>query len=118
MGEFFPHAGHGEPEVRRGLAAQCRASEFQEAEGYKYTIRLKANKVLVESVAHLLTRRACRPVVPRGRCDPARRVLSVPEMKSGRYSLGPGSASESVIRLRAKSPTIGNVGSGDRGKVG
>ena len=35
--------------------------EFLEAEGYKYAIRLKANKVLQESVAHLLTRPVGRP---------------------------------------------------------
>ena len=35
--------------------------EYLEAEGYKYAIRLKANKVLQESVAHLLTRPVGRP---------------------------------------------------------
>ena len=35
--------------------------EFLEAEGCKYTIRLKVNKVLLESVAHLLTRPVGRP---------------------------------------------------------
>jgi len=35
--------------------------EYLEAEGYKYAIRLKANKVLQESVAHLLARPVGRP---------------------------------------------------------
>ena len=35
--------------------------EFLEAEGYKYAIRLKANAVLQESIAHLLTRPVGRP---------------------------------------------------------
>ena len=35
--------------------------EFLEAEGYKYAIRLKANAVLQESIAHLLTRPLGRP---------------------------------------------------------
>ena len=35
--------------------------EFLEAEGYKYTIRLKANAILQESIAHLLTRPVGRP---------------------------------------------------------
>ena len=35
--------------------------EYLEAEGYKYAIRLKANKVLQKSVAHLLTRPVGRP---------------------------------------------------------
>ncbi len=35
--------------------------EFLEAEGYKYAIRLKANKVLQECIAHLLTRPVGRP---------------------------------------------------------
>ena len=35
--------------------------EFLEAEGYKYAIRLKANKVLQENVAYLLTRPVGRP---------------------------------------------------------
>ena len=35
--------------------------EFLEAEGYKYTIRLKANAILQQSIAHLLTRPAGRP---------------------------------------------------------
>ena len=35
--------------------------EYLEAESYKYAIRLKANKVLQESVAHLLTRPVGRP---------------------------------------------------------
>ena len=35
--------------------------EYLEAEGYKYAIRLKANKVLQGSVAHLLTRPVGRP---------------------------------------------------------
>jgi hypothetical protein len=35
--------------------------EYLEAEDYKYAIRLKANKVLQESVAHLLTRPVGRP---------------------------------------------------------
>ena len=34
---------------------------FLEAEGYKYAIRLKANKVLLESIAHPLTRPVGRP---------------------------------------------------------
>ena len=48
---------------RRGNAAFALADlyEFLEAEGYKYAIRLKANKVLQESVAHLLTRPVGRP---------------------------------------------------------
>ncbi len=36
-------------------------NEYLEAEGYKYAIRLKTNKVLQESVAHLLTRPVGRP---------------------------------------------------------
>ncbi len=35
--------------------------EFLEAEGYKYAIRLKANAVLRESIAHLLSRPVGRP---------------------------------------------------------
>ena len=35
--------------------------EFLEAEGYKYTIRLKANTILQEPVAHLLKRPVGRP---------------------------------------------------------
>ena len=35
--------------------------EFLEAEGYKYTIRLKANAILQQSIAHLLTRPVGRP---------------------------------------------------------
>ena len=35
--------------------------EFLEAEGYTYAIRLKANKVLQESIGHLLTRPVGRP---------------------------------------------------------
>jgi len=35
--------------------------EFLEAENYKYVIRLKANKVLQECIAHLLTRPVGRP---------------------------------------------------------
>ncbi len=35
--------------------------EFLEAEGYKYAIRLKANNVLLESIAHPLTRPVGRP---------------------------------------------------------
>ena len=35
--------------------------EFLEAEGYKYTIRLKANAILQESIAHVLTRPVGRP---------------------------------------------------------
>ncbi len=35
--------------------------EFLEAEDYKYAIRLKANKVLQESIGHLLTRPIGRP---------------------------------------------------------
>jgi len=35
--------------------------EFLEAEGYKYTIRLKANAILQQSIAYLLTRPVGRP---------------------------------------------------------
>ncbi len=35
--------------------------EFLEAEGYNYTIRLKANAILQQSIAHLLTRPVGRP---------------------------------------------------------
>ena len=35
--------------------------DFLEAEGYKYTIRLKANAILQENIAYLLKRRAGRP---------------------------------------------------------
>jgi hypothetical protein len=35
--------------------------DFLEAEGYKYTIRLKANSILQESIAYLLTRPVGRP---------------------------------------------------------
>ena len=35
--------------------------EFLEAEGYRYTIRLKANAILQQSITHLLTRPVGRP---------------------------------------------------------
>ena len=35
--------------------------EFLEAEGFKYAIRLPANKVLQDSIAHLLKRPVGRP---------------------------------------------------------
>ncbi len=47
----------------RGDAAFAASDiyEFLEAEGYKYTIRLKANAILQESIAHVLTRPVGRP---------------------------------------------------------
>lgn len=62
----------------------------------------------------------CRKMPVRsGTMTPSRAASMQPGApRAGRYSLRPGSASESVIRLRAKLPTIGNVGSGDGGKAG
>jgi hypothetical protein len=50
----------------RGDAAFALADlyEFLEAENYKYVIRFKANKVLQDCVAHLLTRPVGRPPWP------------------------------------------------------
>ena len=68
--------------------------EFLEAEDYKYVIRLKANKVLQECIAHLLTRPVGRPPnhvrryyasfsYQAGSWDKKRRVVAKVEWHSG-----------------------------------
>ena len=66
--------------------------EFLEAEGFKYAIRLPANKVLHDSIAHLLKRPVGRPPIRRyyanfsyraGSWTEPRRVVAKVEWHSG-----------------------------------
>ena len=58
--------------------------EFLEAEAYTYAIRLKANAVLQESIAHLLSRPVGRPPNMCGAITP----VSVIRLEAGRESAG------------------------------
>ena len=70
---FVPFGHYDEPEILRYAITSIRPKgadvrhaspdiyEFLEAEDFKYAIRLKANKILQECIAHLLTRPVGRP---------------------------------------------------------
>ena len=57
------HSAHGWRDVLEPVAAFASPDidEFLEAEGYTYAIRLKANAVLQDGIAHLLSRPVGRP---------------------------------------------------------